>query len=726
MVAYKHITKLISVIVAAAVMVCALALMFPEQVAETFGGGGVALRYEAELFDTGRIMEIDIRMDEEQWADMLANAAREEYYSCDVVINGETIYNVGIRPKGNTSLSAIVMDPDTDRYSFKMEFDRYVEGQTCFGLDKLVLNNNYADATNMKEALVYDMYRYLDVDASLYNYARISVNGEYWGVYLALEAVEDSFQLRNYGTADGNLYKPEGMGMGGGRGGEEGGFGGKGGGFGGERGGFGGEGDGFGGEGGGFGGEGNGFGGEGDGFGMPGMPPGEMPDQWGSGEQEAAGDPVQTAKEDTEHWEQSAEGEPGQAAEQGRPPVPERNGEPMPEEESEEKSELKEGAAPGQGENLESIPERDPESVSEEEGRTGGRAGRPGREAMAGRGPFMGGSGADLNYTDDDPDSYSTIWEGEVNGTGKKDHRRVVTALKHISEGSDLERYLDVDNLLKYMAVHVFSVNLDSLSGSMAHNYYLYEEGGQLNILPWDYNLSFGGMGMGRSSGASGTVNDAIDTPFDGTRFFDGLLEDEEYLARYHGYLEQLVEAYVFGGKFDEFYNRARSQIDTLVETDPTAFYSLEEYITGVEMLYDTVMLRAESIRGQLNGSIRSTDEGQQADPSGLIDASGIDIDAMGTMGGNRSFGPGREGFGQEDEPVMPEGEGGFPEELLSEGMPGPQGAEAFARGGMPGAPESSNGEAIMKNLATCGICLLISVLALILAKFYERIPGRK
>ena len=42
----------------------------------------------------------------------------------------------------------------------------------------------------------------------LYNYARISVNGEYWGVYLALEAVEESFALRNYGTHYGNLSKP--------------------------------------------------------------------------------------------------------------------------------------------------------------------------------------------------------------------------------------------------------------------------------------------------------------------------------------------------------------------------------------------------------------------------------------------------------------------------------------------------------------------------------------
>ena len=42
---------------------------------------------------------------------------------------------------------------------------------------------------------------------------------------------------------------------------------------------------------------------------------------------------------------------------------------------------------------------------------------------------------------------------------------------------------MDVDNILKYMAVHTFVVNDDSLSGTMAHNYYLYEYNGKLNIL---------------------------------------------------------------------------------------------------------------------------------------------------------------------------------------------------------------------------------------------------
>ena len=243
------------------------------------------------------------------------------------------------------------------------------------------------------------------------------------------------------------------------------------------------------------------------------------------------------------------------------------------------------------------------------------------------------------NYTDEELSSYSDIWDSEVTDSGKTDHSRVVTALKNISEGTGLEKYLDVDNILKYMAVHAFSVNLDSLSGNMAHNYYLYEYNGMLNILPWDYNLSFGGMNQGRESGASEVVNDAVDTPFQGTMFFDALLENETYLSRYHEYLRELSQEYVLNGRFEEVYRGIRSRIDTLVETDPTALYSFEEYKAGAEMLYQTVMLRAESVKGQIDGAIPATDEEQRADTTELVDASEIDISVMGVMdmgGGER------------------------------------------------------------------------------------------
>ena len=576
MVTNKYITRIASVIMAAAVILCLMASLFSDKLQEVYGNNAVTMKYESKLFNTDQIMDIDILMDEDDWNNMLENAISEEYYSCNVVVNGKTFYSVGIRPKGNTSLSSIANDPDTDRYSFKLEFDHYIEGQTCYELDKLILNNNYADATNMKEAIVYDMYQYLGVDASLYNYAKISVNGDYRGVYLALEAVEDSFMLRNYGTEDGNLYKPESMGIGGGV-------------------------------------DGNGFPQKGempDGEDFP--QKGEMPD--------GADFPQKGEMPDGEDFPQKGEMPDGaDFPQKGEMP----DGEDFP-----QKGEMPDG---------EDFPQM-------------GEA--PNGEAADIKMGIMGGNGgADLNYTDDDLDSYSTIWDGEITDTDKKDHKRVVEALKNISEGTDLETYMDVDNILKYMAVHTFVVNDDSLSGTMAHNYYLYEYNGKLNILPWDYNLSFGGMSMGgkmggQSLGATSVINDAIDMPFSITDFFDALLENEEYLEQYHGYLNELVEKYVNGGEFEKTYERIRSQIDDLVGNDPTAFYSYEEYEEAANMLIEVVQLRAKSVSGQLAGTIPSTDEGQQQDSSNLIDGSDIDLSVMGGFSGG---GGGNEGQGKDN-----------------------------------------------------------------------------
>ena len=546
MASHKNINKIIIAVVTVAVLVCFVAIGLSEEITEVFGGTGVDMAYETKLFGKDELITVDIIMDEEDWNTMLAGAMTEEYYACDVVINGEKIRNVGIRPKGNTSLSAIVSDPDCDRYSLKLEFGHFVDGQTCFGLDKLILNNNYADATNMKEALIYDMFEYIGADASLYNYAEVSLNGEYRGVYLALEGVEKSFMLRNFGTQDGELYKPDSMEMGGGK----------------------------------------------------------------SSSSSSSSSSAPSAPE-------------GGFGGGGMPDMSNFDFRSMPDMGSFDFRNMS-----GTSENKD---EASSESTSETESKR-----ESSRGGFGGGGFSMGGGGANLNYIDDELDSYSTIWEGEITGTSKSDHRRVVTALKNISEGNDLEKYLDVDNILKYMAVHTFAVNMDSLSGSMAHNYYLYEYDGQLNIFPWDYNLSFGGMSMGSSGDATDMVNDAIDTPFSGTKFFDALLENEEYLAKYHEYLRQLAEEYVLGGRFDEVYNRIVSQIDELVKTDPTALYKYDEYTTAKDILYRVFKLRAESIKGQLDGAIPSTDEGQKADKSNFVDASDIDTKAMGTfnMGG--------------------------------------------------------------------------------------------
>ncbi len=511
MISNKYISKIICVMMALAVCGCICLSMFSEQLFAD-SDGGITMEYETVLFDHDQVMSVNIIMDEALWQEMLNSASSEVYYQCDVEINGKMFYRVGIRPKGNTSLSSIASDPDSDRYSFKLEFDQYVSGQTCFGLDKLILNNNYADATNMKEALIYDMFEYIGADASLYNHASISVNGEYWGVYLALEAVEESFMLRNYGVSYGELYKPDSMNFGGG---------------GGNRGGF-------------------------------------------------------------------------------------------------------------SMDNIFSPTSNKSESKSSAFVNTGFIFGDMG----GGKGGFsMGGGGANLNYIDDSLDSYSTIWEGEITDTNDSDHKRVVTALKYISEGTDLESYMDISNLLKYMAVHVFSENSDSLSGSMAHNYYLYESNGRLNVIPWDYNLALGGMGGG--SDATDTVNAGIDNSWQSTSFFDSLYANEEYHAEYYALMEKLVSEYLLGDGFAQSYSRTRSQIDSLVETDPNALYSYDEYLAAAEALYEVVTLRGESISKQLSGEIPTTDS-EQRNSDSLVDASHIDLGVLGSMNMGGGFGGNR------------------------------------------------------------------------------------
>ena len=134
-------------------------------------------------------------------------------------------------------------------------------------------------------------------------------------------------------------------------------------------------------------------------------------------------------------------------------------------------------------------------------------------------------------------------------------------------------------------------------------------------------------------------MNDAIDNAFSGTTFFDTLMENETYHSQYYAYLQQLVSEYIDGDGFDAFYTRVRSQIDTLVESDPTAFYSYDEYLTAAETLYQVVKLRGQSIQGQLDGTIPSTEAAQRTSDA-LVDASALDLSTMGYMnsGGGGGF----------------------------------------------------------------------------------------
>lgn len=542
---HKSIDKICIVIVAVTIII---ALLFCNGTSFGIGTMAYAAGYESRLFDNSRVHTIDIVMDD--WDGFIENTCeRKEYSACSVVIDGEAFKNIGIRGKGNTSLNNVSM-MDSSRYSFKIEFDHYDDTKSYHGLDKLSLNNIIQDNTFMKDYLSYTLMNSFGVNSPLCSYAYITVNGEDFGLYLAVEGVEEAFLRRNYGTDYGDLYKPDSMGFGGQRG--------------------------------------NGMD-----FDIA-----DFMDKFGR----------ETNSSDSD-------GERHNFVPQGGMPS------------------FNEGGKPEFGFNM---PDFNDENSSEFSGKI--------PMGMGG----MGSSDVKLQYIDDDPESYSNIFDNAKTDVSDADKTRLISSLKSLSEGSDIENAVNVDEVIRYFAVHNFLCNGDSYTGQMIHNYYLYEEDGQLSMIPWDYNLAFGTFQV---SNASSTVNSPIDTPVSGGMsdrpMIAWIFDSEEYTQLYH----ELLGDFITQTDFADLIDSTAALIDEYVQKDPTKFCTYEEFKKGVETIREFCLLRAKSISGQLDGSIPSTSDGQSADKTALIDASSVTLSDMGTMniggGGKVGFGGGKGGFGE-------------------------------------------------------------------------------
>lgn len=555
-----------------------------------------SLTYAKHLFDQSTVHKIEITMD--GWDDFIDNCTDEKYRACAVTIDGEAQGTVGIRAKGNTSLSSMAQY-DNDRYSFKIEFDHYQKKKTYRGLDKLSLNNIIQDATYMKDYWSYTFMNQMGLASPLCSYTEIYVNGEYWGLYLAVEGVEEAFLERNYGEDYGELYKPDSLSFGGGRG-------------------------------------------NGQAFDMQDF------------EKKLQGD-------DTE--EQAAADE----------------------------NAANDNAAPTMPQDIQRATR-----INRGDFKQGG--------GMGG----MGSSDVKLQYIDDDPDSYANIFDNAKTKVKKKDQARLIAALKKLSEGDTSA--VDTDAVAMYMAVHNFLCNGDSYTGSMVHNYYLYEKDGVMSMIPWDYNLAFGGFTGG--SDATGTANTAIDTLVSGGDDSDRpmagwITASDESLALYHEKYRQFIDAVFTSGWFESEFDRVSAMIAPYVEKETRAFYSYEEFQTAADTLKTFCLKRAQSVQGQLDGSISATSAAQQGSDA-LIDASELSITAMGGMnngkggdrGGNAGF-PGSFGgdfsfdggsFIPGDMPQPPtQGENGAPTDMPDGGFDGSFGGGFGGNASPQGAP--SNGE---------------------------------
>ncbi len=253
--------------------------------------------------------------------------------------------------------------------------------------------------------------------------------------------------------------------------------------------------------------------------------------------------------------------------------------------------------------------------------------------------PPQGGDtkGSDLVYTDDNRDSYSFIFDNEENDVSEDDEQQLIAAIKALNSGENIEQYWDMDEVIRYFAAHNFVLNYDSYTGTMLHNYYLYENDGKVSVYPWDYNLAFGGFQGGTD--ATSAVNWAIDSPLSGATeenrpLWNAVVSNEEYLEKYHQVYSELLRNFFENGKCTEEIERVYNMIRPYVEKDPTAFYTLDRFDTAVNTLKAFCENRAESISKQLNGTLGSTGDTQKNEDK--VDASDLKLTDMGSQGGEK------------------------------------------------------------------------------------------
>ncbi len=485
------------------------------------------------FFDSSRIHTVNLIISEKNWNDMTVHALEEKYVTCDAEIDGELIQNIAIRPKGNSSLTSIKNQGST-HFSFKIEFDHNDPSVTYHGLDKLSLNNLGQDPSCMKDFFAYHLMNDMGVAAPLSSYTVLQLNNQDFGLYLAVEAVEDSFCFRNYGEDYGQIYKP-------------------------------------------------------DSFSMDTLNTSAMLDY----------------SEGSSLW----------------------------------------------------VNEQIMTGVYYANASSGDRADILGTMLRSVFTPEQTAAAA-LKYISNDADDYQDLWNSSVFRLKDEDKTRLLQSIETLNHSENPLSVLDTDSLLRYFAVHNFVNNYDGYTSLFVHNFYLHEKDGILSMIPWDYNLAFGSFNyesavlsvLGENSGfdavpATGNamninksiINYPIDTPVYSLNMEDrpllhALLSDENTLKAYHEIFNELLTSCFENGRYDQLFTQTYNNIRSYVEQGLT-FYTTDQFEKGAEAMQNYCHYRTESIRGQLDGTIPSTTEGQQKDFQKLVEPKNLELSDLADFG---------------------------------------------------------------------------------------------
>lgn len=167
------------------------------------------LHAQEELYALEHIVEIELEMHDDNWKKKL-NAWKKQLLKKRVTatlkVDGVTYDSVGVRLKGNSSYFAPAK-AEKKKLPFNIKVSYTDKKQSVHGKYKtLKLSNLFRDPSYLRETLSYQVLRDY-MAAPECNYARLTVDGEYYGLYNLTESVDQNFWAEEFATTNGIMFK---------------------------------------------------------------------------------------------------------------------------------------------------------------------------------------------------------------------------------------------------------------------------------------------------------------------------------------------------------------------------------------------------------------------------------------------------------------------------------------------------------------------------------------
>ncbi|MFZ7116615.1 MAG: CotH kinase family protein [Bacteroidota bacterium] len=156
------------------------------------------------IFYSDQIHEIQINFSQvSYWDSLVSYFATDKYMQADILFDGNFISAVGVKFKGNSSYNN-----QSRKKSFKVDLNEFVPGQELNGLKKFNLNNGFKDPSFLREKIACDYYNEQGLNAPRCTFAKVYLNGIYWGLYNFIEEVDTKqFLNKEFSYYDGNMFK---------------------------------------------------------------------------------------------------------------------------------------------------------------------------------------------------------------------------------------------------------------------------------------------------------------------------------------------------------------------------------------------------------------------------------------------------------------------------------------------------------------------------------------